>query len=69
MHCSIAIKQFQLVQQSNIHFIQQLIKVQVRRTTVEITVLLSTNHVTQPNYCIVLTNYVQHLLKRNCVTT
>jgi len=39
---------------SNPFYTIQLIKAQVRRTTVEITVLLLTNCVTQPNYGIVI---------------
>jgi len=38
---------------SNPFYTIQLIKAQVMGTTVEITVLLLTNHVTLPNYCIV----------------
>jgi len=43
----------------------QLIKAQVGRTTVEITVLLLTNHVTQPNYCIVLTRPIRYSIYSN----
>jgi len=43
---------------SNNSFYTAQLKAQVRRSTVEITVLLLTNPINQPNYCIVLTIFI-----------